>query len=251
MPVYCIQCGTSLPDDAKFCFKCGKEVPAGSVPQLVSNSVADKAPEESWLQVGQSELFRGEELILTKNANAIIRRSDYNMDEVSPGVDFLLGFFGMQGTESIGGRLHLTNYRFIFKSHAMNRVKGKFSIFLPTIKGIKDASVFLSKKIKVFTQTQNIEFVIWGIPQFIAAVEAAKGKIDPGVQKLITEEVASNYTKCGSGLEKIKASEVEKMSLDILLPMVKRAATGQSPIDVTDFITASNVLNLIEILRGF
>jgi hypothetical protein len=30
--IYCVKCGTSLPDDAKFCAKCGTPVVAGSVP---------------------------------------------------------------------------------------------------------------------------------------------------------------------------------------------------------------------------
>ena len=213
--------------------------------------MGSKPREESWLRVSQDELLEGEKLILSKNANAVIKRSDYDLNELTPGIDFLLRYFGMNGTEAIGGRLHLTNYRLIFKSHPVNRVTGKFSVFLTTIKDVEDTSVFVSKKIAISTQTQRFEFVVWGIPQLIAAIESAKNNIDSTLQKFIANEAASNYVKCGSGFEKFKASEVAKLTLDILLPMVKMLATGQNPLDITNYISVSNILNLIELLKGF
>lgn len=141
-------------------------IQAGESVSPLMQSSQDRRPakkeeiEEEGQRVDQSELLRGEKFILSRNANVIIKRSDYNLGEIIPGTDFLLGVFGKKGMEGIGGRLHLTNYRLIFKSHSINRVTGKFSIFLSAIKDVKDTSVFLSKKIAVSTQTQIFEFVL-------------------------------------------------------------------------------------------
>src|SRR5690349_4683879 len=109
----------------------------------------------NWQHVEQSELLLGETPMMSKNANALPIPNQYFV--------------------SIGGRLHLTNYRLLFKSHAINQLTGKFSLLLPTITEVKDTSGWLRKKIMISTQTQHIEFIIWGIPPLIAAINAARG----------------------------------------------------------------------------
>ncbi len=76
---------------------------------------------ENQPEVDQDELVEDEQLILYKNANFLVKRSDYNLDQLTRSADILLRPFGMQGTEAIGGRLYLTNYRLLFASHAFNR----------------------------------------------------------------------------------------------------------------------------------
>ncbi|WP_027397964.1 zinc ribbon domain-containing protein [Anaerovibrio lipolyticus] len=47
--MFCIQCGTKLPDNAKFCFNCGAQIsiPDNSVSNNVSNNTAIENPEET------------------------------------------------------------------------------------------------------------------------------------------------------------------------------------------------------------
>ena len=114
------------------------------------------------MNITDADLLDGESLIQTKSANAVIKIDEHGLSRFA--FDQLMWTIGMKGKEAIGGKIHLTNYRLIFQSHAVNRLTGKFSIFLPTISDLKDASRFLVKKMHVATQTQQFEFVIWGIP---------------------------------------------------------------------------------------
>ena len=90
-------------------------------------------------------------------------------------------------------KLYLTNYRLIFKSHAMNRVTGKFSIFLPTIKSVSDTSQFFTKRIKVATYTQDFEFILWGIPPFIQAINSALSFLTEQQKIELKQYVRKNY----------------------------------------------------------
>ncbi len=43
--IYCVKCGTSLPDDAKFCSKCGATVGGGGAPAAAPAAApTDRAP---------------------------------------------------------------------------------------------------------------------------------------------------------------------------------------------------------------
>jgi hypothetical protein len=151
-------------------------------------------------EMADKNLLRGEHYTLSKNANVVIRYSDYGLPKISTGIDLALKLVGMEGKEAIGGRLHLTNYRLIFRSHAINRVTGTFSIFLPTIIEVKDTSTFLAKKMQITTQSQAFEFIVWGIPKLLAAIQSAKESITPELHTVIAAEAASSPEKCRSGL---------------------------------------------------
>jgi hypothetical protein len=128
---------------------------------------------------GSAEAFlQGEKLLVTKSANAVIKLSDLHLSPLP--VDHLMPLVNMRGKEAIGGKLELTNYRLLFVSHAANRVTGKFSVLLPTIQGLRDASRFFAKKLEVQTATQTYEFVVWGVPQLIAQIEGAKAALSEG-----------------------------------------------------------------------
>jgi hypothetical protein len=96
------------------------------------------------MDIRSEDLLPVEKLVLSKFANAIIKIEEHGLSQFF--VDDLLGLVGMQGKEAIGGKLHLTNYRLVFKAHFLNRVSGKFSIALPTIQSIKDTSRFRTKR---------------------------------------------------------------------------------------------------------
>jgi hypothetical protein len=186
------------------------------------------------------DLLAGETVILSKNANAIITVDEQGLSRFA--FDQLMWTVGMQGKEAIGGRLHLTNFRLIFKSHAINRLTGKFSILLPTIQEVKDVSRFLTKKVEIVTKTQHFEFVVWGIPELIAAITAAKTKLTAEQIQSLRANAAADYQKLGDGLQVFRAIEALNRSFLTADDLTKVAAVAENRIQ------GSTVLNLMELL---
>ena len=151
------------------------------------------------MKITQADLLPNENVILSKNANAIIKLTDYGLSQFA--FDKYMWAVGMKGKEAIGGRVHLTNYRLIFKSHKLNRLKGKFSIFLPTIRTVRNSSFLISRKVTVGTGLSNFDFVIWGIPAFIKELNAAQDKLTTDEIKKLKIDILNNYEKCGEGLQ--------------------------------------------------
>ena len=151
------------------------------------------------------DLLPGETVLLSKPANAIIRIDEHGLSRFV--LDHLMWTVGMQGREAIGGKLHLTNYRLLFKAHAANRLTGKFSVFLPTIEAVRDTSAGIVKKILVVTSAQSFEFVVWGIPKVLAAVEAARADFGPAQIETLKAAAIVDYEKCGDGLQIVQGIE--------------------------------------------
>lgn len=61
------------------------------------------------------DLLPGEKLALTKSANAVVSLSEHGLSRFAAGQ--LMWCVGMEGKEAIGGKLHLTDMRLVFKSH--------------------------------------------------------------------------------------------------------------------------------------
>ncbi|OOG91730.1 hypothetical protein [Bacillus pseudomycoides] len=87
------------------------------------------------MQLEQQDLFKGERVVMERKANAIIDFKDFGMKKIK--------YSPFRKHEAIGGKLYVTNYRLIFKSHPINRVRGMYSILLPTIQFVKDDSVLV------------------------------------------------------------------------------------------------------------
>jgi hypothetical protein len=192
------------------------------------------------MEITRDDLFIGEKVLISKNANSVIKLNDFGLKGLSNSIEKAMTIIGFAGKEAIGGQLHLTNYRLIFKSHPANRVKGKFSIFLNTIKSVKDTSIFISKKIEVLTISQKYEFVIWGVPNFMHELESAKQTIDKDKLKYITEMITKDYIKIGQGFEHFK-------ELDILLRAIpKITEVIQDPLSLSSII---NVYEIFEIIK--
>ncbi len=69
------------------------------------------------------------------------------------------------------GMLHLTNYRLKFKPAAPS--EPDFSIMLPAIASMPRCSFLFTRKVRLTMQDgTSIEFMKWGIPSFISAVNA-------------------------------------------------------------------------------
>jgi hypothetical protein len=120
------------------------------------------------MRIKPEDLLPAESVVEGKNANLILRPTDYLMAPIVD--DPLRRRLGLSGQEGIGGRLYLTSYRLIFKSHAINRVTGSVSIFLPTITGLQDTSRGLSKRLTVHTTMLDYDLVVWGVRKLIEAI---------------------------------------------------------------------------------
>jgi hypothetical protein len=184
---------------------------------------------------GPDRLFKGESLLRSKLANAIVKRSDYDLKEFGHS-DALLKLVAMEGTEGLGGKLHLTNYRLVFTTHAINRVTGTFGILLPTIQSVENTSLGLSRRISVDTLTGRYDFVAWGVPAFIVAITRAKERLTEQQQGLLREEIKTSPQKLGDGFQRSAAlGDLNVESLRSLADAVTK------PTEV------ANLLNLIEL----
>lgn len=123
----------------------------------------------------QDDLIAGEEVLRSKAANAVIRPNDYGLERFP--FDQYMPLVGMGDREAIGGKLHLTSYRLLFKAHRVNRAKGEFSIFLPTIRDAAAASHRVTRKIRIVTPSQEYEFVMWGIPAFLTLLSEQRRQL--------------------------------------------------------------------------
>lgn len=105
-------------------------------------------------------------------ANHVIRRADYGLSPIAP--DWIMRLVGMDGREAIGGTLTLTDVALRFTSHGANRVTADLDIPIGDIVDVADTSRFLTRRIEVRTASAAHTFVIWGIPAWLAAIEAAR-----------------------------------------------------------------------------
>ncbi len=202
------------------------------------------APEdEPGMSVISQELLENEQLLVAKSANAVIKLSDLHLTRLP--VDHLMRFAGIRDKEAIGGKLQLTNYRLEFVSHALNRVTGNFSVLLPTIQALQDTSRFLAKKFEVRTATQTYEFVVWGVPQLIAQIEAARAAISQDdVVRIATLALQSSQVP-GSGAAGTEAFAIRARSW---LEAVQQ--DGHRPSNPFDVSTLLNTIELVESLVG-
>ncbi len=144
------------------------------------------------MQIKNSGLLKGEHIIKEKMANLIIVPKDFNLEKFA--FDKMMWAVGMKDKEALGGKLYLTNYRLLFKSHAVNRLTGTVSIFLPTIKAVKNSSFFVTRKITVQTLHAKVDFVLWGITDFINKINAQQALLSyeqvETIKQLVKEDPA-------------------------------------------------------------
>lgn len=197
------------------------------------------------MDVRPEDLLSGEKVLMTKSANALVNIKEYSLSRFF--ADDLLCLMGMKNIEGIGGKLYLTNYRLLFKSHAFNRLTGKFSIALPTIQSVNDTSRFIMKRIQVATETETFQFVVWGIPELIAAIDKARTELTNIEVEQLQTAVAENYRKFADGLK--IANTIETMNKSLLIArksstLAKIAAGASNPFEL------SGIMNLLELLGG-
>ena len=118
----------------------------------------------------QKELLPGEKLLRSYGANALLPLHPHAGDaDARPYV------LGASAPRKVLGMLHLTNYRLKFKP--TDPRDADFSIMLPAIARIHNVSFLFVRKFRLTMQDGTfIEFLKWGIPAFIYAVNAVGGQ---------------------------------------------------------------------------
>lgn len=193
----------------------------------------------------EDELFFGEKIILSKNANSVINVKEYGLGEIPMLFRNALGF---SQKEAIGGKLYLTNYRFIFKSHSLNRLTGKFSIFLSTIQGIKDKSVLIMKKMDIDTEVQNYEFVVWGIGEIMQKAEEAKSNLTLENLIELKEQIVQNGDKSGVGLNYCKFMDFLVQKTDYIVQNI--ATITKDPFSMSTVVNIADLIQKIDNWEG-
>ena len=117
-------------------------------------------------------LWPGERLLSKHKANAIITPSDYGLGRVPHGQ--LLHLVGMAGKEGLGGHLHVTSVRLVFKAHALNRLRGELSTPLTNVKQVEPYRNGLSIGAYVDTSAGKQQYVTWSRGALVASVNQAK-----------------------------------------------------------------------------
>ncbi len=181
-----------------------------------------------------NDLLPGERWLRTKFANMVLSVKEYGLSRFA--FDKYMGLVGMAGQEAIGGKAHLTNYRIIFKSHAINRVRGSHSILLPNVTDI--TAGFLN--LYVETELQKFKFVMWFKKQFIADAQAAKRALEGTNLEKLRKAILQKPEAIGEGLKKWATAEViNKICLGgVALQNVLEKLTG------TD---ANNFLEMVDL----
>ena len=151
------------------------------------------------MKLTDEDLLPNESVVLKKNANAVIGVTESGLTKFAFGK--WMWVIGMKGKEAIGGKLYLTNYRLIFKSHRLNRLRGKFSIFLPTVTELEDTSFLMTRKVSIRTKWTKFDFVMWGISDFIKKAESERANLTEDKITELRKIAIENFDKCGEGLQ--------------------------------------------------
>jgi len=84
----------------------------------------------------------------------------------------------------------------------VNRLRGVFSVFLPTIKGVRNSSYFITRKLTLETYTTEIEVVLFDVKQMIGNIQSQLGKLNESEVEHLRELVIQNPNKLTDGLSK-------------------------------------------------
>lgn len=188
------------------------------------------------MKLTDDDLLPGERPVLTKFANMIISVKEMGLSRFV--FDDLLWIVGMDGKEAIGGAAHLTSYRIIFKSHFANRARGKHSIFLPNIVGISKTF----NRLKVETQSQSFDFVMWFKREFADAVHEQKARITEADLQVLKQSIVAHPEAIGDGLQKC-------VSMESLNQVLLGARKIYSVLEKLSVVEKSTFLEVLELFK--
>ena len=184
------------------------------------------------MMLKSSDLLPDETKLMTKGANLIVSVKESGLTRFAG--DKLFWNTGMEGKEALGGLVHLTNYRLIFKPHMVNRLHGSHSIFLPNIQSITTGF----NRLYVDTELQRFTFVIWFRTAFIEATQKAVNSFTPTNIEALKRIVTSHPGIIGPGLQKCATLE----ALNVM------ASTGMRIHEVLEKLSGTDKNIFLEII---
>ncbi|WP_183565390.1 hypothetical protein [Mucilaginibacter sp. SP1R1] len=148
--------------------------------------------------IGPEVLFPGEQIIVGVPANLVVKPKEFGLKQFA--FDQFLWTVGMKDKEALGGRVYVTNYRIIFKSHRLNRLVGMISVFLPTVMDAKNTSFFITKKATIKTVITSMDFVLSDVDQFIELIKIQKDQLTEQDLHNMQQYIIEYPNKCSDGL---------------------------------------------------
>lgn len=120
-----------------------------------------------------------------------------------------------------GGALLLTNYRLLFWAHALNFLKGHFSVFLPTVLGVEGGTV----------RTPFCELVFEVSDRFTveARIRAAREALAPEALDHVRALVRAEPDKLGEGLHAFWRSDLQGVRAEDLETIAAAYAKAADP----------------------
>lgn len=116
-------------------------------------------------------MIPGEEALLSTNATLMVPAAQLG---IKPRLsDALLG-----GRVAIGGTLMLTSYRLAFAASPSMSSLGEFGFALAHVHDVRDSSRGPWRTITAHTEMGDWTFVVWGIPELLRSIDAARAAFD-------------------------------------------------------------------------
>jgi hypothetical protein len=127
------------------------------------------------IDLDPSELLPGEHLLDSRLANLVVDPRDFGLRPFALGD--LMFLAGLHRKEVIGGALHLTDLRLLFKAHRVNRLHGAASVFLPSIQTLELRSRWPFRRLRVSTGLADVEFIASDLDDLHERIEQARAAL--------------------------------------------------------------------------
>lgn len=127
------------------------------------------------IELDPTDLLPGERLLHSGLANLVLDPRDFGLRPFALGD--LMFLAGLQRKEVIGGALHLTDLRLLFKAHRANRLHGAASIFLPSIQTLERRSRWPFRRLRVSTDLVDVEFIASELDDLRQRIEQARAAL--------------------------------------------------------------------------
>jgi hypothetical protein len=188
------------------------------------------------MDLTDSDLLPGEASILTKKANFLVSLKKENLRRLH-----FTNYIQIDGSdaEAVGGKAHLTNYRLLFKSHALNRLRGTNSVWLPSVTSVNATFV----RLVLETEVQRFEYVMWFKTEIVQAIKTQVAGFTPKRTRALQKVLLANPQVLGPGLE--RWATVEK--IDALLAGGKKLYSAISHLDASVQRDLAELLNLFNL----
>lgn len=123
-------------------------------------------------ELEEDELLPGERLIDSRLANLVVRPADFGIGDNSVGD--LLFLAGLRKRELVGGALHTTNLRLLFKAHRWNRLRGSLSVFLPQITRLEPCARWPYRRVGLLAAGLELEIAAIDRDALLTLIDTAR-----------------------------------------------------------------------------